>query len=266
MGARYLLELPDVVRRAGLVLVLEPGWETRARSSGGYDAGRPDHVMVHHTASNPGSDPHGDVDYMCHGSDSRPVANLYLSRSGAVTVMAAGATNTNGTGTCPHCGTTDNMNVRAVGIEAANNGVGEPWPVVQQDAYVALVAELEATYRIAPQACQLHATYAPGRKIDPAGPSRYATGSATWNLDAFRADVAAGGIPPLEEEEILVPYVLKNSRTGAAIVVEPSGLRSIGGAELNYLDSKFDVVNVPDGDEWQMALAARTRSVDVVGD
>jgi len=159
------------------------------------------------------------------------------------------------------------MNTRAVGIEAANNGVGEPWPVVQQDAYVALVAELEATYHIAPLACQLHATYAVGRKIDPAGPSRYATGSATWNLDAFRADVAAGDQPPPDEEEdTLVPYVLKNSRTGAAIVVEPSGLRSIGGAELNYLDSKFDVVSVPDGDEWQMALSARVRAVDVVGD
>lgn len=196
MGARYLTDLPAVVRAAGIVVEEEPGWSTRSRSSGGYDGGRPDHVMVHHTASGPGSDGQSDVNYMCYGSDAKPVANLYLSRSGKVWVMAAGATNTNGTGTCPHCGTTDNMNTRAIGIECANGGTGEPYPTVQQDVYVVLVAALEDAYSIAPNACIAHFEYAPSRKIDPAGQSRYAGGADKWNMGLFRNDVAAGGAIP----------------------------------------------------------------------
>src|SRR4029077_14868845 len=96
VGSRYLTDLADVLRSAGLVVHEEPGWQTRARGSGGYDSGRPTHVMVHHTASNPGSDPDGDVAYIARNAADAPLANLYLSRSGDVHVIAAGATNTNG--------------------------------------------------------------------------------------------------------------------------------------------------------------------------
>ena len=36
-----------------------------------------------------------------------------------------------------------------------------------------------------------HVEWAPDRKVDPAGPSRWATGNETWDLDRFRADVEA---------------------------------------------------------------------------
>jgi hypothetical protein len=192
MGSRYLADLADVVRAAGLVVHEEPGWQTRARSSGGYNSGLPNHVMIHHTASGPSSDGQPDVNYMCYSADARPVANLYLSRSGEVWIMAAGATNTNGSGGDP-CGTiaADSMNSSAVGIEAGHDGTGEPWPDAQQEAYTTLVAALCEHYGIPVGRTHSHAEWAPGRKIDPAGPSRWA-GSGTWDENAFRGDVAAG--------------------------------------------------------------------------
>lgn len=195
MSGRYLTDLDDVVRGAGLVCQLEPGWETRSRSSGGYASGRPTHVMVHHTASGPGSDGQADVNYCCYGSGDRPLANLYLARSGKVWVMAAGCTNTNGKGGPIDNVPADSMNTYAVGIEAANGGTGEPWPGAQTNAYVALVDALCAAYGIPNGHVRAHAEWAPGRKIDPAGPSPWATGGATWNMPAFRSSCASSAGP-----------------------------------------------------------------------
>jgi hypothetical protein len=193
----YLTNLADVIRRAGLNVIEEPGWQTRARSSGAYANGRPTHVMVHHTASNPSTDGQADVNYMCYNSGDRPIANLYLDRSGTVWVLAAGATNTNGKGADTWGGgvPNDKMNEYAIGIEGANNGVGEPWPKVQTDAYVKLVATLCAQYNIPVGHVRAHAEWAPTRKIDPAGPSPWAAGSNTWDMDAFRGSVLLGGAP-----------------------------------------------------------------------
>ena len=103
--------------------------------------------MWHHTASNAGPD--DDAAYCCYGCDYAPVCNLMVDRTGAVWVLAAGATNTNGSGgpwdwsrgTVP----ADSMNTHAVGIEICNNGVGERYPVVQIDAaFTASVAVLAA--------------------------------------------------------------------------------------------------------------------------
>jgi N-acetylmuramoyl-L-alanine amidase len=194
MGSRYLTDLADVVRGTGLVMQEEGGWQSRARGSGGYNSGLPNHVMVHHTASGPGSDGQPDVDYMCYRADARPIANLYLSRSGKVWVMAAGATNTNGSGSAPWGGCpNDSMNSHAIGIEAGNNGTGEPWPKAQQDAYLILVGALTSHYGIDGGHVRGHVEWAPGRKIDPAGPSQWAS-SGTWNMDGFRH--SCGGMEP----------------------------------------------------------------------
>jgi hypothetical protein len=199
MGSRYLTDLASVCRGAGLLVQEEPGWQTRARGSGGYNSGLPNHVMVHHTASGKSSDGQPDVNYMCYGSDNRPVANLYLSRSGKVWVMAAGATNTNGSGRDP-CGTiaNDSMNSSAIGIEAGNDGVGEPWPSSQQTAYTQLVNALCGHYGIANHRIHAHFEWAPDRKVDPAGPSQWSKPSGggsnnMWRMDEFRADVPGGG-------------------------------------------------------------------------
>src|SRR5580765_7732140 len=118
MTGRYLTDLADVCRRTGLVVHEQDGWQTRARSSGGYADGQPDHVMIHHTASNPSTDGWPDCDYCSFNSDIAPVTNLYLSRRGEVYILAAGATNTNGSGTDP-CGHVDDdtMSTHAIAIE-----------------------------------------------------------------------------------------------------------------------------------------------------
>ena len=205
MGSRYLTDLASVVRATGLVVQEEPGWQTRARGSGGYDSGRPNHVMVHHTASNPSSDGQADVNYICYNAQDRPIANLYLSRSGKVWICAAGCTNTNGTGSDP-CGVTpnDSMNTHAIGIEAANNGVGEPWPAVQQTAYITLVSALCTHYGIPSGRVHGHIEWAPTRKIDPAGPAQWPpiNASGSWDMNPFRTDVAeAQGKPPSPAED-----------------------------------------------------------------
>lgn len=209
MGSRYLTDLASWARQAGLVVIEVAGWQTRARSSGGYDNGRPWCVMWHHTASPASWDGNKDANYIATGSPDSPIANLYISRSGTVYVCAAGATNTNGKGgplkmskgTVP----LDQMNTHAVGIEMGNNGVGEPWPQAQIDAAFKLSNQLCAKLGLRPTDIANHSTWAPTRKIDPAtaaavqGPwkPRSINSSGSWNQDDVRNEAArrAGSTP-----------------------------------------------------------------------
>jgi hypothetical protein len=197
MGSRYLTDLADVCRRTGRNVLELDGWQKRARGSGGYDSGRPNHVIVHHTASGASQDGWPDANYCTYNAGDAPLCNLYLSRAGDIYVCAGGATNTNGSGQDP-CGVTpdDSMNSSAIGIEAGNNGTGEPWPQVQQDAYVALCSVLCDAYGIGVGQVHAHFEWAPSRKIDPAGESNYATGSSSWDMNAFRANCGGTPTPP----------------------------------------------------------------------
>jgi hypothetical protein len=154
--------------------------------------------MVHHTASH--STVENDIAYILRGAPNptpgrpnlAPICNLYLARDGVFHVIAAGRSVTNGSGSSrPWSGGVpdDAMNSHAISIEAANNGTGEPWPAVQTTEYVRGVAALCLAYDIPVNHVRAHAEWSPGRKIDPAGPSPWAAGARTWNMDAFRADV-----------------------------------------------------------------------------
>lgn len=242
MGAIWLRELPDVVAAAGVDYRLWPGWETRGRSSGGYDAVYA--VFAHHTASD--TTPDNDCHWEWEASDDRPIGAMHLDRNGRVTIGAAGATNCQGKGgpwslsrgTIP----LDKGNTYGIAIEAANNGVGEPWPQDQTDAYVALVAALCDYRGLDPRRDVLaHFEWVqpscPGRKIDPAGPSPYATGSSKWNMDAFRADVANCGptpTPPEPEDDAVTDDDIERIAQRAAQLVfahkldTPSGAKDFG--------------------------------------
>lgn len=207
MGDRYLTDLADVLRGAGLVVVEWSGWETRARGSGGFDGNRPWAIAWHHTASR--SSPEADAGYIATGDDDAPLANLLVDRDGAVWVIAAGATNTNGKGyamrfsrgTVPD----DQMNTHAVGIEIANNGVGETYPTAQIEAAFAASLAIAAAYGLDPADVGTHQAWAPDRKIDPATADaasgfwpRSVTSSGSWSLDDLRAEcrARAGSTPP----------------------------------------------------------------------
>lgn len=194
MGAIWLLSLPDVIRDAGLDVDVWPGWQTRARSSGGYDSILG--VQAHHTASN--TTPLRDMQYMWGGSPDRPVGAIYLARNAKVTVGAAGATNTSGRGGPLGSIPLDSANRHVISVEAANSGTGEQWPAEQQEAYLILSNALVRAYNLQFSIPGLHAHHEwTTRKIDPAGNSRWATGGAKWNMHVFRSDAAAKTpIPP----------------------------------------------------------------------
>ena len=191
MGSKYLTDLADVCRGVGLTVKEYSNWKTRARGSGGYDTGRPTHVMAHHTASPPSWSGQKDADYCTVGDEDAPLSNLYLDQAGVVWVLAAGATNTNGKGHDYWGGGVpdDSMNSYAIGIEA-NGGYGYAWPQVQQDAYVKLVNVLCTHYGISNNCVRGHFEWAPDRKVDPAGTSKWASGNASWDMNGFRADCA----------------------------------------------------------------------------
>ena len=209
MGSYWLYDLPDVLEAAGLDFDVWPGWETRARNSGGYDNVWA--VFVHHTASDGPQDADCAYEWDATGGD-QPIGAINLGRDGHIYVGAAGATNCQGKGgpwklsrgTIPQ----DKGNAYGIAIEAGNSGTGEAWPQAQTDAYVRLVAALCAAYGLDPQRDVLaHFEWVepscPGRKIDPAGPSPYASGSSSWDMDGFRGDVVHcdGNQPPPPEED-----------------------------------------------------------------
>ena len=198
MGTLWLADLDRVLAPLGVDTY--PGWETRSRSSGGYDGVFG--VAVHHTASS--ASPGSDMAYMWENCEDRPVGAIYLARDGQVTVGAAGATNCQGkggplttsSGTIPK----DKGNCFLIAVEAANAGTGEAWPTVQQDSYVLLVGLLCDAYGLAPGDVFGHYDYCqpscPGRKVDPAGPSRFGAvnPSGTWDIARFRGELIP--IPP----------------------------------------------------------------------
>jgi hypothetical protein len=170
-GAIWLTDMADILRLVGLNVIELDGWQTRARSSGGF-ADWPLCVMWHHTASGISSDGWPDASYIANGDENSPISNLYIDRSGTVFVIAAGATNTNGKGkaitfsrgTVP----ADGMNTRALGIECGNNGVGENWPEAQINALFRTSIVMSLWFGNRVDDISSHNFYAPDRKIDPA--------------------------------------------------------------------------------------------------
>jgi hypothetical protein len=213
MTGRYLVDLGDVLRGAGLIVIEWSGWQTRARASGGYSEGRPWCVMWHHTAST--ADPADDAAYCAYGDPDAPICNLLVDRTGTVWLIAAGATNTNGKGyaltfsrgTVPD----DAMNTYAVGVEICNSGVGERYPAAQIDAAFQASLAICAAYGLAPTDVAQHHDWAPDRKIDPARADAVQGGwaphavntSGSWSLLDLRAELDARA-QPVEDETMIV--------------------------------------------------------------
>jgi hypothetical protein len=194
MGTKFLLDLDDVLRSAGAPVIEVNGWEFRSRSSGGYDNGLPTHIMWHHTASSPRSDGLNDVNYICFNAPDKPIANLYIDRQGNVWVCAGGATNTNGKGLDTWGGgvPVNSMNKYAIGIEIANDGVGESYTYAQHSSIRKIATALSKAYNIPAHNHRAHFEWAPGRKTDPAGPPTPWANPQNrnmWDMDLFRKEV-----------------------------------------------------------------------------
>ena len=211
-----LTDLDKVLRDAGVPVVEVAGWRDRGRGGDGgqYLAGRPTHVMVHHTAGSAGASASSEVNYMVNVADAKPIANLYVARdadkggAAAAWIMAAGPTNTNGKGTAPWANglvAENDMNRHAVGIEIGCNGVGEAYGPKQQQTVVDACAALCRAYSIPVGQVRAHFEYT-SRKIDPTGPSQWSPNGGKWNMDEFRSSVFQrivemdGGKPAPEPE------------------------------------------------------------------
>lgn len=192
MSGIYYTDLLDVLRAAGCRVAENAttnGWQRRARSSGGFPSA-PLGVQWHHTASS--TSPANDLSWMIVGCSDAPVGNVLLDRTGCYWPIAAGAANTAGKGgpltmsrgVVP----VDSANSRTFAIEAANSGVGEPWPSAQIEAYFLGSNALNARFGNPPTDVFNHNTWAPSRKIDPATASAVqggwrpgsSTSSGTW--------------------------------------------------------------------------------------
>ena len=194
----YYTQAAEWLRVQGVKVVEVAGWQTRARSSGGF-AARPLGIQWHHTASS-GQHPMNDINYMVHNSSARPIGNCYLATDGTCYLLAAGAANTAGKGgpykmsrgTVP----LDKGNTTTWAIEAANNGVGQPWPQAQIDAFFKISNELNFKFGNQPTDLFTHQAYANGRKVDPAraevvGGSwkpRSINSSGSWSVDDVKAE------------------------------------------------------------------------------
>lgn len=209
MGDVYITELVDVLSDAKLevsVHGVNDGWEDRSRSSGGFPE-MPLGCVWHHTASD--ASPEADLNYMINGSENAPIGNMLIDRNGVCWPIAAGAANTQGKGgpytfsrgVCP----LDEGNSRLWGIEVANTGVGEMWPVAQIDAYFAASNALNKYFGNSSLDVITHHVWAPDRKIDPAtalsveGPWTPApiNSSGTWSLsDVIDECVRRGSSTP----------------------------------------------------------------------
>jgi N-acetylmuramoyl-L-alanine amidase len=203
-------DLASILSNAGCkvgVNSINSGWERRSRSSGGFPSA-PLGVWWHHTASKTSVE--SDLQWQCHSCPDKPVGNMLLDRNGTFWPVAGGASNCAGKGgpwtfsrgTVP----LDSGNTRGFQIECANNGLGEPYPQAQIDAYFRGSNALNAFVGNQPSDIVSHRRWAPTRKIDPAtnsavqGPwvPRSETSSGTWNLDDMKAECGrrAGSTPP----------------------------------------------------------------------
>jgi len=179
------------LRDLGVQVCEHDGWKRRGRQGNSPYWQTPTHLMWHHTASS--TAPHNDAAFIMWNADVAPLANLLIDRAGVAHVLAAGPTNTNGSGRDSWGGGVpdDSMNAWAVGIELANNGVGEPYPAAQLEALIEVSAAAVAFAGLPVDHVRAHHEWAPGRKIDPAGPSPWASGASSWDMRAARQTIAA---------------------------------------------------------------------------
>lgn len=155
------LWIADKLRAYGLTVVEVTGWQDRARP-GAFD---PLGVMVHHTAAPKGKD-HPSLQVCIDGRPglAGPLCNVLLARNCTCYVISAGRCNHAGAGAW---GRITDGNRHFLGIEAENDGIGEPWAPDMLDAFyratAALLEGLSGGDLIA------HREWAPNRKSDPKG-------------------------------------------------------------------------------------------------
>lgn len=174
---------------AGFEVWFEDGWQDRGRPGEFIPQG----MVWHHTADQAYDDDYAIKPLIVDGRSDLPgpLSQWGLGRSGKLYVIAAGKANHAGGGGWR--GLSGNFSVW--GCEAANDGIGEPWPDRQVEAYVALGAALARHTGYGAEMNCRHAEWSDAGKID----------TATAPLDDgdwIRAQVAARLASPQPEGDL----------------------------------------------------------------
>lgn len=159
--------LPDVLRDEGLIVVESNGWRGRGKPLISVQG-----VVLHHTATPPTMLDATVARLLRDGRPDLPgpLCQLGLDRAGRWHVIADGKGNHNGSGRWGN---------QAIGVEAFNDGIGEPWPLYQLDSYQRGVAAILRHLGLDAAHALGHRETDPKRKSDPKG----------IDLDAFRKRV-----------------------------------------------------------------------------
>ncbi len=162
------LWLSDVLDDAGCNVRTVEGWETRGTDTKTkpFD---PRGVLEHHTATKKTLAIAGLLTLIIRGRIdlAGPLAQLVPDRTGIIYVVASGIANHSGVGRWN--GLTGNRVL--IGLEAANDGLGEPWPNPQIDVMERATAAICDHVGADENDVAGHKEFAtpPGRKVDPRG-------------------------------------------------------------------------------------------------
>lgn len=154
----FQTELVKALRKAGVAVKEEPGWETR-----GNPHFSPRGVVCHHTAI---ADTKASLRVCTHGRPDLPgpLCQIVLAPDGVAHVIAAGRANHAGPGGWR--GLSGNSSV--FGIEAVHSGDrATPWPPVQVAAYERICAALCLLMDSSAEMVCAHKEWT-SRKVDPA--------------------------------------------------------------------------------------------------
>lgn len=176
----WLTGLARVAQKTGYRVVEVEGWKTRGHGPMNTITT----IVAHHTAGSIKGGNAASLGVVTNGRPGLkgPLSHYLLARDGTIYVVAAGLS--------WHTGAVRNQawsNSKAIGIEAENNGLGEPWSERQIDSYAKLCAELVREFGLEVSDVRAHKEIcAPvGRKPDP-----NFSGNPGFTMDAFRARVA----------------------------------------------------------------------------
>ncbi|MFI7099628.1 N-acetylmuramoyl-L-alanine amidase [Streptomyces sp. NPDC050161] len=173
-----LIWLADVLRKDGLAVQEDPGWQSRGHGEMADIRG----VLLHHTGG-PAQGNYPSLHIVRDGDASLagPRAHLGLARDGSWIVIAAGMAWHAGKGGPWANVPKDDANPYMIGIEAESVGTRPDWTPQQLDSYPRGVAALLRHANLPAEKAIGHKEWAPGRKPDP----------AFWpgDMDGFRASV-----------------------------------------------------------------------------
>lgn len=172
----YYTGLARVARSTGRPVEEVEGWEKRGHGP----MSEVKSIICHHTAGPNNGKNYPSMSTVKNGSKALPgpLAQFGIGRDGTIYVIAAGLSYHAG-----KVGSTAHGNASAIGIEAENNGLGEPWGDEIMESYVKLVAALIKEFKLPLSAVLGHKEVAVprGRKIDP-----------SFSMDTFRNAVKRG--------------------------------------------------------------------------